>query len=305
MTTPSSVSESIQRYGLEAFGRYYGVLRGVVVRNDDPEERGRAQIYVSRNMGDAQIDVWVDPVLVGSGPDRGMFWPAEVGDFVWVFFDNGRANLPIAYMGGWKTLTSGKGKLSSEFSYKTQTGANGQKTVIGPDRRGFITRAGHRLVFDDTVGDEAVSLVWHQPDPTDASRTDRSKSADRSKGKSASLLFKKDGTLELKNSQGAVVVLDSSAGSVSVKDSNGNSIDLQSSGVTISSAKSMVLKGTKLECDFQSISLGKGASAPLLKATEFVQSFLTHVHGTPAGPSTTPIPPVVPPTNATSVVKAK
>jgi hypothetical protein len=205
-----------------------------------------------------------------------MFWPAEVGDFVWVFFDNGRANLPIAYMGGWKTLTSGKGKLSSEFSYKTQTGANGQKTVVGPDRRGFITRAGHRLVFDDTVGEEAVSLVWHQPDPTDASRTDRSKSADRSKGKSASLLFKKDGTLELKNSQGATILLDSSAGSINVKDSNGNSI-----------------------------ALGKGATTPLLKATEFVQTFLTHTHGTPAGPSTTPLPPVVPPTNTTSVVKAK
>ncbi len=305
MSAPKSLAESLQRFGMEDVGRYYGPYKGIVRRVDDPEERGRIQAYVARTMGDTELDEWIDAMSFSSGSDRGSFWPPEVGDVVWVYFDNGATHRPTGYVGGWRSSPGKLGALPSEFAYKSQTSANGQRQVIGPERRGFITRQGHQLIFDDTAGAESLRLAWHQPEAADKSKTDRSVTANRAKGKTSSVLFKSDGSIEVTNANGAQILLDAAGKQVVVKDDNSNVITLDKDGVRIESAGDMTLKGKKLTCDFQEIQLGKGADSALLKAAEFAQTFGTHTHGSPAGPTTPPIAGLVPPSNKTTVVKGR
>ena len=282
----SSTEESIQRYGAEGFGRFYGPYRGIVTRNDDDELRGRIQAFVGRTMGEGQLDAWIDPMTTSSGANRGTFWPPEVGDTVWVYFDNGAAYRPTGYVGGWFSQQSGAAALPSEFAYKTKTGSKGEKVSVGPERRGFITRQGHQLFFDDTAGEEAVSLIWHKPDPKDKSVTDRSVTANRATGKSAKLLFKKDGSVEVSNANGTKISLDASGKGFSVVDENGNQITMSGSEMVVESKSTLTLRAaTSITLDAPAIALGQGGANPLPKGTDLLRfllllwQFVTlHVH---------------------------
>lgn len=299
---PSSLEEVIQRYGMEAFQRFYGGYRGVVTRNDDPESRGRIQALVPRSMGKrAALDAWIDPVTLQSGQNRGFFWPPELGDLVWVYFDNGDPDRPMGYLGGWFSQTGQKAALPSELAY-TKKGS----TVVGPDRRGFVTRGGHTFIFDDTPDQESIQLTWHKPDVGDASRTDRSKTANRSSGKTAFLTFKKDGSIELVNGGGARITIDATSKELELEDENGNILSMTKTGITLESKGKLTLKGTSLEADFASIELGKGAISPAVKGDVFSSQYAPHTHiATTLGAPTTPPVPVLSPSALTTIVKMK
>lgn len=273
--------------GLENFRKYYGIYRATVIRNDDPDQRGRIQVQVPRAGHLNVLNIWIDPVFDGAGTNRGAFFPPEVGDSVRVAFDNGRPDKPVMYLGGWFGTTD----LPSEFAYTQGIQIQGQtgQTAV-PEIRGFITRKGQRIIFDDTNGQETVTLAWHQPDPQDPAvvadgNGDRSKTANRSAGNTSTLVFNSDGDIEITNSNGSNIKLSSKNKNITVTDQTGNSVTMDNTGVTINSTKNVVVNVQQL------IQLGGPTFSALLG--ELVQQYLaTHTHGTAWGPST---PPIVPP----------
>ncbi len=290
--------ESLLLRGLEHFRLYYGLYRGTVTRNDDPERRGRIQVKVLQVGHTRAPEVWIDPAFEGAGSDRGLFWPPEVGDSVRVGFEHGNPSTPIIYFGGW----FGGEDLPSDFSYTTGQKVAGQSgTAAVPERRGLVTRKGHRITFSDETGKETVEIGWHKRSSSDPSATadangDRSKSADRSKGDTSTIVLNSDGDIVLTNKNGSKITLGAKSQNVVVRDENDNVVTMDKNGVTIESKK-IVLKSTNVE-------VGEGADSVMLRGTEFSNYIATHTHGTAWGPSSVPIQQI--PANAKSrVAKVK
>lgn len=298
MATFDAFYESLILRGLEHFRKYYGLYRGTVTRNDDPERRGRIQAKVLQVGHTRAPAVWIDPAFEGAGTSRGFFWPPEVGDSVRVGFEHGNPSTPIVYFGGW----FGGEDLPSNFSYTSGQKVAGQTgTASVPERRGLVTRKGHRITFSDEDGKETVELTWHKRSSSDASVTadsngDRTKSADQTKGDTSTLVFNSDGDIVLTNKNGSKVTLGAKNKNITVRDENNNVITLDKNGVTIESKK-VVIKSNNIE-------VGEGADSVILRGSEFSSYITTHTHGTAWGPSTVPIQPI--PENAKSrVAKVK
>lgn len=280
----TAIIEWITQFGLEYFQVYPGLYRGIVTRVDDPEAIGRIQAHVPQVGQSEAPAVWIPPAFNGAGANRGSFWPPEVGDSVYVSFQQGNPGRPQCYIGGW----FGGTELPSEFAY----------TNDRPETRGWITRRGHSFVFKDTPGEEAVTLTWHKdasagtyPGATQqlSGPDSGAASSDRGAGETASLTFNSSGSVEIENKSGSRIVLDSDASSITIEDSNGNSIVLDSSGATIKS---------------NSIKLSDQADSPGMPFTEWFQWALSHQHPSSTGPTG---PPVTPPPNsiASQVVTLK
>lgn len=197
-----SLTEVLTLQGLEQLGRFYGFYRAIVTRVDDPDGRGRIQA-ICPQAGHAETpDVWIDPAQ-GGGDDHGIFWPPEVDDAVYVAFENGWPGAPRCYLGGWYA----KDERPAEFA--PDSGAV-------PRRRGWITRGGHALVFDDTVGAEAITISWHAAAPGDTYLSDPKFAADRTKGRTSKVTFDKNGGISAVDVAGSRVALDG-AGTVTAR----------------------------------------------------------------------------------------
>lgn len=258
-------------HGLEYFKRYYGVYRGLVTRVDDPQERGRIQAHVPTVGQDKASGVWIDPSFSGAGIDRGAFFPPEVGDSVWVSFTNGDAAQPLVYWGGWY------GKTDVPGEYAPTSTIIGSEAAKVPQRRGIITRKGHRILFTDEDGQEAVEIAWHKPDatpPSDQAASDSEqlnsakatnvvdpdaiRSYDRAKGDTHFIRFTETG-----------IILENKAG-VSVQ-------------ILVEDKKVVVLA--------DNVELASGADTPAMRGDDWLNWALNHNHGTAWGPSTPPLSP--------------
>lgn len=208
----SGFHDNLARFGLEWFNRYYGVYRGFCMRNDDPDERGRIQVSVPDvgHTPGVYPNLWVDPVFAAAGTDRGTMLPPEVGDCVRVFMFSGDSARPVGYLGGW----FGESDVPDELAYSE----NGF-----PERRGFVSRMGHAVWVSDDAGSEEINIVWHKADPADTALVNRSESADRTTGQSASLKFASDGSIAVTNVASSAVVLKAD-GTVSITTTKGNSL---------------------------------------------------------------------------------
>jgi hypothetical protein len=76
-------------------------------------------------------------------------FPPEVGDPVWVMFEDGRSEFPV-WIGHWWTKPGTGMARPSDLNP-----ALGQ----APTKRFFVTKSGHRLVFEDKTGSETVELL--------------------------------------------------------------------------------------------------------------------------------------------------
>lgn len=301
MASFDAIYEAFLFRGLENFRKYYGLYRGVVMRNDDPDKRGRIQVKVLLVGHTDTLNVWVDPAFDGAGTNRGSFFPPEVGDSVRVGFEFGRSDRPVIYFGGWFGIDD----LPTEFAYTENQELAGQTGGVPvPERRGFVTRKGHRLVVSDVDGQEMVELAWHKPAPTDPARTadqqgDRSKTADRTTGQSATLTFTPDGDVVVTNQNGSTITLSAKNRNVVVLDENQNMLTLDKTGVTVDASKtgSIFFKAGQ-------INVGDGADSPGVRGRELNSWLVSHTHGTAWGPSTPPLSPP-PPSILSKVVKIK
>jgi hypothetical protein len=97
----TALLDIILHYGLEKLGRFYGVYRGEVVSNEDPQNLGRLQIKCWAMYGDQIVDKWVYPRGSLAGLNHGIFWLPNAGDPIWVSTESGDPRFPIWEHGPW------------------------------------------------------------------------------------------------------------------------------------------------------------------------------------------------------------
>lgn len=132
-------------YGLTAGsagrGTQAGLLPGVVCDAKDPDGMGRVRLTFPWLDKDFSSN-WARVVQPGAGKARGAVVIPEVGDEVLVGFEHGDFDAPYV-LGG---LHNGKDTLPT-LSTAPVDGNSGEIAV-----RGFVSRKGHRLEFNETDG---------------------------------------------------------------------------------------------------------------------------------------------------------
>lgn len=272
--------ETLLLHGLEHYRKFYGIYRGEVIRNDDPEKRGRIQAHVPAALQTTAPDVWIDPAFDGAGTDRGNFWPPEIGDSVRISFERGDPRRPCIYWGGWfgaPASRSGLTEVPSELGYPAGSDQ-------GPTKRGCVTRLGHSFVFDETPGSETVQLTWHQAAVGDPALSDPKLTADRSQGASALLSFTTKG-VKVQNANGSFLYLDVENKRIYVQDENGNKVTMDSNGVKVDGVRN-------IDLDAALVSIAHGADTFAVRGSDLLRWLSTHTHPTSVGPSG---PPMIPP----------
>ncbi|NOY64104.1 MAG: phage tail protein, partial [Nitrospirae bacterium] len=151
--------EEIKSYGMN------GVAPAVVTNNQDPEGLGRVKIRFPWLSDDNETD-WVRVATLMAGTERGSFFLPDVGDEVLVAFEHGDINAP--YVIG--MLWNGKQKPPE----KNQDGKNNIRKIrsrsgheivfnddeaAGKEKVEIHTKAGHKILLDDTAGGERIEIV--------------------------------------------------------------------------------------------------------------------------------------------------
>jgi len=74
--------------------RFYGLYRGVVTDNNDPDSLGRIQAQVPAVLG--SIDTgWAMPCVPYAGDQVGIAFLPEIGSGVWIEFEGGDVSYPV------------------------------------------------------------------------------------------------------------------------------------------------------------------------------------------------------------------
>jgi len=154
-----------QRYS----GRYFGKYRGIVSRTDDPRELGRIMTKVPVVMGFDDDIGWALPSpSSGGGGNSGDFSCPEIGDLVWVEFEEGDPSKAVWSPGPW-AMREGENMLpkhSRGEADDTDYAGRGVGTAPPSQFEGgygsvrFIQNrsGGSFLEFDDTSGVERLQL---------------------------------------------------------------------------------------------------------------------------------------------------
>lgn len=135
----------IEMYGLDTpegdgDGRIFGVARGVVTDNRDPDGLGRVRVQLSWQEDGGGY--WARTAAPMSGSGYGAFFLPEVGDEVLVGAEHG--DPALLYVLG--MLWNGKARPPAT----NEDGSN--------DLRLIRSRSGHQLLFDDTEGKQILEL---------------------------------------------------------------------------------------------------------------------------------------------------
>lgn len=280
--------QKLTEWGLEHFRKYYGLYRAEVMKVDDPEERGRIQIMCPEVGHGAVLEKWVDPSFPAAGKDRGWFWPPEVGDSVWVSFERGDGNRPNLYFGGW----FGDKEVPKELGYASKN----------PKRRGFSTRTGHTVVFNEESGKESVEIYWRKPKSQPSGKDTASRDGD-----SASLVFNSDGSVTATNKNKSTVSLDAKNKKITVEDKdNSNTIVLDSSGVKITTSKDVVIAdAANCKINAKQVTIADGADSPAVRGSDLKSWLESHSHSSAVGPTGSPVQAATLQTILSNAVKVK
>lgn len=122
--------------------RENGIVAGVVVDIEDPENLGRIQVSFP-HLSDQQSD-WARLVTPMAGKDRGVFFRPEVGDEVLVVFEHGEARRPLIVGSVWST----------QDTPPPDDGNTKQNNW-----RFIKSRSGHIIRLDDTSGGEKIEII--------------------------------------------------------------------------------------------------------------------------------------------------
>ncbi len=149
----------------------HGVVVAIVTDVDDPDRAGRVKLSFPW-LSDDYESWWARVAQLGAGDQRGAVWLPEVNDEVLVAFEHGDTRRPYvvgSLYNGVDLPRLGDGLVDAS------TGA--------VRRRGFVSKAGHRLVFlDDDAksgaallsGDDSLRISMKQTDTTIAISSDGS-----------------------------------------------------------------------------------------------------------------------------------
>lgn len=260
------MDSSIEKLVTQSQEQFFGKYRGLVVDNQDPENRARVTLQVPSIMGNEAVTHWAEPCLPFGGlADQGFFLVPEIGAQVWVEFEAGNINHPI-----WTGTT-----------WQESADAPQEAADRSPNMRQLKTPSGHILSFDDTEGEEEIRL-FH---PADAElKIDPEGVVQVTDAAGSTLKMNAaDSSIEISDSNGNTIVMESSG--TTVTDSNGNKIVMEGGGVKISSSATVTIEGSM-------VNVGGPGGEPLIKGQSFLSLFATHMHTCtgPGSPTSPPIP---------------
>lgn len=121
---------------------------GKVTNTDDPMQMGRVKVQLPW-LDDMAESNWAHVVAMGAGSGKGWQITPEVGDEVLVVFEHGDARRPYVLGGIHNAQDLQPEPLGAVMSGQTNL-------------RAFKTRAGHVMTFNDTPGQEAISIETHR-----------------------------------------------------------------------------------------------------------------------------------------------
>lgn len=181
----------IREHGLEfTHRRFYSKYKGTVETNTDLQQQGRIKVSVP-DLGDLNIppgtdlsqgevpipsvpgrsasqtlDLFAYPSAQFAGDNYGMYFPPEVGDPVWVWFEHGDPSQPH-YSGSWwtnpglnKAKTSDTSRIPAEFK---------NPLSFKPTTRGIKSKRGHGFMMEDDVDlgfDTGITIWTGEPQPS-------------------------------------------------------------------------------------------------------------------------------------------
>jgi uncharacterized protein involved in type VI secretion and phage assembly len=114
--------------------RFYGKYRGMVVDNNDPQQKGRLKVHVPEVLGDVDSG-WALPCAPYAGDGSGQYCVPEPSAGVWIEFEAGDPSRPI-----WSGCWWGDGQVPADNG--GQSGA--------PSLRIIRSEQGLMLTFDDS-----------------------------------------------------------------------------------------------------------------------------------------------------------
>lgn len=142
--------------GIPPLKRINGVVIGIVVNNNDPDELYRVKVkfpwikesegkYTDVTDDESFVSTWARIATFMAGPDRGAFWLPEVDDEVLVAFEHGDLRRPFILGSLWN------GQDHAIHSNKSQKGKNNFRSIR--------SRSGHVIQFvDNDKGKQRIVL---------------------------------------------------------------------------------------------------------------------------------------------------
>ncbi len=273
----SEVMQALERTIRQQRTKNFGKYRAFIVDVEDPDLRGRCKLKIPSVLGE-EISDWALPVVpYGGGEGFGMLAVPPVGSQVVAEFLEGDPSSPMWTGTFWRSAS----EVPPEHG-----DADGQPLKF------FKTESGHVLSFNDTEGEEAVTLTT---------------------ATEAEILMDPDGSILLTDKEGATVTLDAAGGELTVADANGNSIVMSSSGITCTDANGneITAAGSGVEIKSSAIvniegsmvTVAGSGGEPLIKGSTFLSLFNSHTHPT-AAPGAPTAPPMVPLTPSVLTTKS-
>jgi phage baseplate assembly protein gpV len=132
-----SLEEIVARLVERVEGRYYGIYRGIVTDNQDPNSLGRIRAKVPRLLGDVETG-WALPCApYGGTSEQGFFAIPDSNASVWILFEGGDLAYPV-----WSGTWWGDGEVPESAT---------------PDQKVLKTSSGHKVVLDDKAGSVVVT----------------------------------------------------------------------------------------------------------------------------------------------------
>lgn len=119
----------------------FGLHYGIVVQNQDPDKLGRIKVRLPwLDHGDVDQTHWAQLVTPMEGNQFGWYALPDIDDVVVVMFIGGDTSQPVILGGVWST---------PDFS--PEPNEDGKNNF-----RGYRSRTGHRLIFDDSSQTKVV-----------------------------------------------------------------------------------------------------------------------------------------------------
>lgn len=295
----------IDKWGLEVWvKRFYGIYPGVVIDTADPMNLGRVRAIIPAigtvKADDVPLTQWCWPCnpslgnnndaysedATTAGQMSGVFSVPDKGTNIWVAFQFGDARHPV-YVGGFMTTK------------------NTSDTFQNPLQRGWRTRTGHFLRFDDNPDNLSVMIAKGDGKgaPTAAFiAIDKDDNVQVSNGIGSMIYMNaKDKETTIMNSDGAdppaaASLLFLGQDEITLATKSGGAFGIKGKDFTATGDNFVVDCNKEFAANTGSVSLGKGASEPAVKGMMLMQNLVVHAHPNPGFgipvPQTTP-PPVM------------
>ena len=272
ITDPAGyIIESVTRFGFERmFNRYYGIYRGIVIDNVDPESRGRCRVLIPsighQSDKNVQPNLYAIPCMTGlsvgkSGQPHGCFFPPDIGDQVFIVFEDGLPSNPI-YLGGWVHAgTENGGVLRSQDAHI----------------KGIRTKYGHYISFNDESGVVTVERGGGEGAVSGTKVTLDGPTISVVSQDGSNIVVTTD-TVTVEGTDGSKAVI--GADKIALTNATGTKIEASGAEVSVTAAGNITLQSaTKIAIKAPQVDIGSGpVFEPAVMGQTFSAQYATHVH---------------------------